>query len=531
MIQRRTQTAAYWQDQFQVTSQDLGRIYDLILDAGQPTPVAALVRTLIDDHRRREEARIQTELARGPVYQPSDQYQVGQEITFPALDYAWGTVVGTRPARNPTYGDFVAIQVQLEGDARVREFASALHGEHPLNRKEGQPGAAAPGEWMSSDELYEAYGSAVVAKLEAALREHEEFVQFGDDWFLKELLVEINPGHLNIAEALVEVKAKPVPTPELMADLDLPAEVPEAIRLLSVKRALEADSRFDNVGDAGRDIWYLRRLAPDPVINPPGRLQLRLEPYRRQDISKELLLIEREINAEGGEAELAVPARPIYRTALVLTYPHWRSGTVPLTPRTSGLFPRPTSHYTPVILVDGQSGDRMQGWVASDGLFVYGFQEWFRRYSLLPGAVVKLERTRDPRVINVDLEPQRLRRIWVKVAVAQGEAITFENRKLPISFQFDDQMLLGEDSSAPADELEARVRERDESVLQISLRLMPELMKLSPQGTVHAKTILSAVNLLRRTPPGPLFALMSTEPGFVPMGGGYWTYDATRVRS
>jgi hypothetical protein len=60
---------------------------------------------------------------------------------------------------------------------------------------------------------------------------------------------------------------------------------------------------------------------------------------------------------------------------------------------------------------------------------------------------------------------------------------------------------------------------------------MPELIKISPQGTVHAKTIYSAVNVLRRIAPGPIFALLSTESCFVPMGGGYWTFDAALVRS
>jgi len=67
--------------------------------------------------------------------------------------------------------------------------------------------------------------------------------------------------------------------------------------------------------------------------------------------------------------------------------------------------------------------------------------------------------------------------------------------------------------------------------LQIMVRIMPELTKLSPQGTVHAKTIYSAVNLLKRVPPGPVFALLSSEPCFVLMGGGFWTFDESRLGS
>jgi len=55
--------------------------------------------------------------------------------------------------------------------------------------------------------------------------------------------------------------------------------------------------------------------------------------------------------------------------------------------------------------------------------------------------------------------------------------------------------------------------------------IFPELAKLNPQGTVHAKTLYSAVNVVRRCPPGPIFNELSTHACFIPMGHGYWTYD------
>jgi hypothetical protein len=58
--------------------------------------------------------------------------------------------------------------------------------------------------------------------------------------------------------------------------------------------------------------------------------------------------------------------------------------------------------------------------------------------------------------------------------------------------------------------------------------LVPELAKLNPQGTVHTKTIYSAVNMLRRCPPGPILAELISRPAFVSVGGGYWRFDETR---
>jgi hypothetical protein len=223
-------------------------------------------------------------------------------------------------------------------------------------------------------------------------------------------------------------------------------------------------------------------------------------------------------------------SRPLYRTSITLIYPHWRCGTLPLTVRTRSLFPAATARHTPVVLIDGQTGDKMQGWVVNDESFVYGLADWYARHQLPVGAFVKLERTRDPRVLTVDFEARRLKHLWAKVAVVQEGRLMFQMRKLPIACEYDDQMTIGEDSAASLDRLWERARSSGESLLQIMVQVLPELVKLSPQATVHAKAIYSAVNVLRRTPPGPIFALLSTEPCFIAMGGGYWTFDEALVR-
>ncbi len=531
MIQRRTQTAEYWLEQFAPTEKDINYLYGLILDGGKSVPTSVLPQALIDQHCRQEEAVIGDELSKGAVYQPKDEYQIGDSIIFPVFEYALGVVVGTRLGRHPDYGDFTVIQVEFEEEDGAREFASKLEGEHRLNRGAGGVDLLEAEGLLSPSELYELYGPSIEAKLIASLQEREEFVTWGGMWFLKDLLLPVEEGHLNIAEALIEVKSMPLNPAGFLSDLGLPEEVSEEIQTLSLNLALAADKRFDNIGDMGRDVWYLSRLTPESVVSPPARLIVERKPYKRQDISDELLLIEREIDDEGSGEEVMGPSRPLYRTALALTYPHWRCGTLPLTVRTRGLFPESSNHHSPIVLLDGQSGDRMQGWVVHAGGFVYGLEDWFKRHELPVGAFVKLERTRDPRVLTVDYEPRRLKRLWATVATVQGMKLSFEMRKLPIACEYDAALTIGEDRPAAIDKLWEEAHARGESLLQSLLRIMPELSKLSPQGTVHAKTIYSAVNLLRRTPPGPVFALLSTEPCFVPMGGGYWAFDEALARS
>jgi hypothetical protein len=507
----------------------LSYLYDLVLDAARPFDLETLTKAVIERHCRQEEELIRAELSKGRVYQPKETYEVGEDIIFPVFDYALGTVVGARPGSNPDYGAFTVIRVEFKGDDEPREFASGLEGAHNLNRDDGGANLLVAEDLMNPAELYELYGQAIEPSLAAALEKHTDFVGFRGEWYLRDLLVPIELGHRNIGEALIEIKGMPLPPSEIMPTLDLPAEVSEEIRTFSLNVSLDEDERFDNVGDRGRDIWYLRRLTPKEVTNPPPRLQFDDVACDRADIAEELLLIEREIDDEGSGEEVMGPSRPLYRTTICLIYPHWRSGTLPLTVRTRGLFPESINHHTPVILVDGQSGDRMQGWIVHGESYVYGLQDWYERYALPVGAYIKLERTRDPRIITVDFEPRRLKHLWGKVAVAQDTDLVFQVRKLPIACEYDDQLTIGEDSPRALDRVRDAVHSRGDSLLQILVRLMPELTKLSPQATVHAKAIYSAVNVLMRVPPGPIFALLSTEPCFVPMGGGYWTFDETLV--
>jgi hypothetical protein len=520
----------YWQGQFAVSREDLDYLYGWLLDEGKPAPVATLAQLLIDRRCRKEEETIQAELNKGPAYQPAQQYEVGAQLIFPAFDYVLGTVVGTRTGRNPEYGEFGVIQVRLEGEKDVREFAANLKGDHKLNHagQEDLMGAAA---LASTADLYQQFGAIVEQRLTAALAEQESFVAFKGQWFLRDMLAPIHPGHLNIVEALIDVKGTPLTTEALLPELGLPGEIAPEIQSLSLNYALETDKRFNNVGDSGRDIWYLARLTPEPVLHPPARLVIRPEPYDRPDIDQELLLIEREIDDEGSGEEVMGPSRPIYKTTIALVYSHWRMGTLPLTVRTRGLFPQSSNHHSPVVLIDGQSGDKMQGWVVHRQQFVYGLKEWYKRYELPAGAFVKLERTRDPRVLTIDFESRRLKRLWMKMAAVEEGRLIFRVSKVPITCEYDEHLAIGEEDAAAVDRVWQRAEAQDEGLFDLMLQLMPELIKLSPQATVHAKAIYSAVNILRRTAPGPIFALLSTEPCFVSMGGGYWTFDATLVGS
>ena len=95
-------------------------------------------------------------------------------------------------------------------------------------------------------------------------------------------------------------------------------------------------------------------------------------------------------------------------------------------------------------------------------------------------------------------------------------------RKKLIACEYDELMIVGEEDPTAMRRLWDRVREQGFPLNQLIADTFPELAKLSPQGTVHAATLYSAVNTVLRTPPGPLLAALVTTGEYAPVGDNYW---------
>jgi len=78
------------------------------------------------------------------------------------------------------------------------------------------------------------------------------------------------------------------------------------------------------------------------------------------------------------------------------------------------------------------------------------------------------------------------------------------------------------DDPSSIDKVRQQLDERDTHMPDVLEQLLPELAKLSPQGNVHARTLYAAINLIKRTAPGPLFTALLTQAKFRAMGDGYW---------
>ncbi|MFN8496261.1 MAG: hypothetical protein U0641_00230 [Anaerolineae bacterium] len=183
------------------------------------------------------------------LYQPKQSYQVGERVRFAALHNAVGEIVGVRPGENPDLPPFNVVRVRFGSSKTEREFAADYDAEHPLNVEQPVSTPASAKDWTGH----------VGRLLAQKLVENPEYIVFGDDWFRRDLMLDVHMGHLNIAEALIDVAGEPQPTDTLLADVELPPAAPAA-RAFALNYALahDDDERFSNVGTADAPRWALR---------------------------------------------------------------------------------------------------------------------------------------------------------------------------------------------------------------------------------------------------------------------------------
>jgi hypothetical protein len=525
VLQRPTQTAAFWRDQFEVTADDTEFLYQVLLDSQKPMHLSELAIALIQEYLRRENARIETELGKGAIYAPQNRYTVGQRVVFPALEFAVGDVIEVRPGQNPEHGDFEVIKVQFDSKQKPREFAAALHSAHRLNQVNGDR-LLHDDALLSDQEIYQLYQSEIDESLLYALEESNRsgaFVAVDGRWLLTDMLAEVHVGHLNIAEAMLEVQGAPMSAEQLLAEVELDRNVSQPMRVTSLNHALGRDERFARLNDSGGIRWFLRRMQPAEVQAPPQLLRYRSSAYNRAVLSVEMLQLEWELDDEWGESSLSTEMPSIVpSTSLMLLYPHRRHGTLPLSGRTRSFFPQANSGVSMVTLVDGRWGVRYDGWVVHEGRYVAGLAKWMEEHQIPTGAYITIERTTRSNEVVIDFRTRRPKREWARFAQADldNAALIFEMNKMQVACEYDEATIVAEQNLGELDQLAQQVRQRGIEVAQVVAQVTPELIKLNPQGTVHAKSVYSAVNMILRTPPGPVFYALLSNRRFRDVGNG-----------
>jgi hypothetical protein len=114
------------------------------------------------------------------------------------------------------------------------------------------------------------------------------------------------------------------------------------------------------------------------------------------------------------------------------------------------------------------------------------------------------------------------RREWLRTVTVEGNNLVFEVTRVPAACEFDELAAVAVANPAAVDALRDQFnRASMESLLE---RAFSGLAGLSLQRAVHAMTLYSVLNLMRRVPPAPMLATLATSPRYTSLGDNYWAH-------
>lgn len=511
----------HWAHDFAVQSDNIDTLINLLLEEETPLTSEQLVRILLETRLAEESAKIKEQYSGAMVYNPAHSYKKGNRILFSEFDYAPATVKKVRAGDNDDYGDFKVISVQFEGQKKTREFAAALEVEHRLSSEVGDIDALIQSmDYLTIDDVMAEVGDRVLRDLDARLRENDALANVAGQWFPRDLILELNDGHLNLVEAVLDLaEGGPLPTDVILDQIGGIGDYPMSLQVFSMNYIMNQNSQFVEVGPTGEILWYLSRMAPAEVQKVPQSLYYDAIEYDRGMLTDEMLALEADL---GDELSELPPVEDVTEGTVTLIYPHRRAGTLPLNTRVMDIFPTATTSHIWITLVDAQDGEEYTGWVIPEEAYVYGLGPLYEKYEVPIGAYVTIGKGESADKINVRFNTYKARSEWVRLMEPRGDNLHFEDKQRSIGIDYDDLMILGIDDLESMDEIISTVQSHKKSLTGLLRMLIPELGRMTPQGTAHFTTIYSAVNVLRRYPPGPIMATLEANPDFEYVGGHYW---------
>jgi len=511
---------SYW-DTLDIDISDIEFLYAYLLEKETPLTSKNLTGALIHERIRSEKEKLQArQQENGEIYLPKGEYSSGDSIQFPALKWVSGKVTNVRNGNNPELPDLKVITVALE-NGQIQQFASNLV-EHQLNQyTQSQIDSGEQDEGA----IIENYGDAINAKLEDKLNENKDIIRIGDLWFPKSLLIELNIGHLNLAEAILDMHSgDPLQADALIEQIEVNTDDPTELVEFSLNYALQEDPRFDEVGPSGVIQWFLNRLEPEYVRERPLELTYQPAEYDRSLFSKDMIRAEQQISDELVEPDAQyVHKTSSNETLVVLNYPHWRIGSIPLTTKTRSFFP--TALESPRVkfkFIDAK-GQEISAWVVRPYDYVYGLRNWYEELDLIPGSILKIRHSKEPGEVFIEPQKKRSNREWIKTLLIGADGgIVFAMLKQTITADFNERIAVAVPSTEILDELWRKRAKNPKPINLEMMSIMRELAKLNPQGHVHGVELYSALNCIRRCPPGVVFSILSSDPDFIAVGDLYF---------
>ena len=107
----------------------------------------------------------------------------------------------------------------------------------------------------------------------------------------------------------------------------------------------------------------------------------------------------------------------------------------------------PTAYEAPrirVMLVDAHSGDKFEGWVVRTEGYVFGLEDWFKKYDVPAGGLVTVRTGDGVGEVVLETNGRRMRNDWIRTVTIDEEGlIGFTMLKQPVGTVYDDLMVIG----------------------------------------------------------------------------------------
>lgn len=490
----------YWNN-IEFTKEDIEFLYNNLLEIEAPQSIQEMAASLVDERIRVEEQDFEKKVHfDGKFYFPKDEFAIGEKLIFPALNWMKGEVSLIRDGYNPSEPPFKVLEVKLE-NGETRKFAANLE-KHILNQpidfKKGAPD-------FDAKHVLITYGAHLETKLESLLKKNPDFICFADHWFPKALLVDINLGHLNLAEAILDMSGGgPLPTKNILEQVDIKSDINPKLLEFSMNIALFQDERFDEVGPLGEIIWFLKKLEPEWVQQAPIYLRhpiVKVDINQVKDYKKMIdpeVVDELEMEEDSHERQDEI--------VINIIYPHWRAGTLPLSSIDNHFFP--TSQETERIrfnFVDKNDGVKFPGWVVRSSRYVAGLGDWYKNQGVIPGSSIRISRARMDGEVSIKVERRRSNREWIRTALFGVDGkISLQLLKQLVTTSLNDRMSFFISDVKALDKIWEQGSYQKITLEQVIILMMRELIKLNPQGHVHLEELYAAINIIRRCPPSVL---------------------------
>jgi len=518
VIHRQTQSPEYW-SAFKLGADDIEFVSNLLLEASAPKRTNEIALALVQHRVDLESANLRRQLGSQTIYQPKRQFTEGEAVVFPALNFTSGRVLGVRTGHNPDLGTFEVVKVEMDG-GKQREFAANFLGQHRLNDLDVAALTNNDDSLQTPEQLFEVYGEPLTAAINAALAGQSDFIRIKDEWFLRAMMAEVNVGHLNLAEAVLDMaNGGPLTTDVLLHDLGLPPDITGSVQEISLNRALGHDDRFDEISLNEKPAWFLRRLEPVEVRQIPTSLMpARFPSTHSTTISDELRALAAQLDDEL-EFKSSEGVAPAESASTILTFPHKRAGTLGWSRGLASVLPIVEKPRVPVTFQDRVNGRQYVVWLVRDGRYIYGLGDWYKQNELPVGASIEISRSDADNIWIIDAKRHKPRREWVRVGSVRDNRLRLDTAQRAVTAEVEDLMAIFVDDPRVFDNMRGtQPREVAQSVREV----FPEIAKLSPQGNVHARTLYSAVNVVTRAAPLDVFAALVASGSYVPVGDNYW---------